>query len=87
MGCFSGDFQEENGALRHSEKRPIKVEKGPIEGGKRPISANGPFSGTPPWWKTALLKRPIKRSISDKELTRSEGFFFFWGGGGVVVLG
>ena len=32
--------------------------------GKRPISANGRFSGTLPWRKTAPLKRPIKRSMS-----------------------
>ena len=42
--------------IRHSRKRPMKA-------GKRPINANGLFSGTPPWSKTAPLKRPIKRSM------------------------
>ena len=51
MGCL-----RENGPLRHSGKRPIKE-------GKRPINANGQFSGTLPWSKTAPLKRPIKRSM------------------------
>ena len=27
------------------------------------IKVNGLFSGTPPWWKTAPLKRPINRSM------------------------
>ena len=56
MGCFPRDFEEGNGPLRPSAKRPIKE-------GKRPINANGQFSGTPPWRKTAPLKRPIKRSM------------------------
>ena len=56
LGCFPWDFQE--------GKQPIKVGKRPIKEGKRPINANGQFSGTPPkWWKTAPLKRPIKRSM------------------------
>ena len=28
-----------------------------------PVNANGQFLGTPPWWKTAPPKRPIKRSM------------------------
>ena len=54
----------ENGPLRHSGKRPIKEGKRPIKEGKRPINANGQFWGTPSWWKTAPLRRPIKRSVS-----------------------
>ena len=34
-----------------------------IKEGKRPINASGQFSGTPPWWKTATLKRPFKRGL------------------------
>ena len=49
--------------LRHSGKRPIKVRKWSLKEAKRPINANAQFSGTPPWWKTAPLKRPIKRSL------------------------
>ena len=49
--------------LTHSGKRPIKVGKRPIKEGKRPINANGQFSATPPWWKTAPLKRHIERSM------------------------
>ena len=39
MGCFPGSFQDGNGPLRHSGKRPIKVGKRPIQEGKRTISA------------------------------------------------
>ena len=28
------------------------------------MKANGLFSGIPPWWKTAPLKRPMKRSMN-----------------------
>ena len=59
MGCFPGDFQEENCPCRHSGTRPIKVGKRPIKEGKRPINANGLFSGTPPWWKAAPLRSMI----------------------------
>ena len=54
---LQGIFKRENGPLRHSGKRPIKVGKRLIKEGKRPISANGQFSGTPSWWKTALPKK------------------------------
>ena len=63
-GCFPGDFQEGTQPIRAFGKRPIKVGKRPIQEGKRPINANGPFSGTLPWWKRPLLKRPIKRSTN-----------------------
>ena len=63
MGCFPADSQEGNGPLRHFGKRPFKDAKRPIKEGKRPISANGQHSGTLPWWKTAPLKRPNKRSM------------------------
>ena len=57
-------------------KRPIKVEKRPINEGKRPIEAvvlvgmsvgclMGCFRAPRPWWKTAPLKRPIKRSMTN----------------------
>ena len=52
-----GILKRQNGPLRPSRKRPIKVGKRPIKEGKRPISANGQFSGTPP------RKRPIERSM------------------------
>ena len=75
MGCFPVDFQEAKRPLRTtSVKRPIKVGKRPINEGKRPIKAKvlvgisvgclmGCFRATPPWRKTAPLKRPIKRSM------------------------
>ena len=43
---------------------------------KRPINANGLFSGTPPWSKTAPLKRPIKRSMINSEGALLEGAFW-----------
>ena len=70
MGCFPVDFQEVKRPLRtKSAKRPIEV-------GKRPITAKvlvgfsvgclmGCFRAPPPWRKTAPLKRPIKRSMTD----------------------
>ena len=62
-GCIPGNFQE--------EKLPIKIcgetahwgWKRLIKERKRPIKANGLFSGTPPWCKMAPLKRPSKRSV------------------------
>ena len=75
MGCFPVDFQEVKRPLRtKSVKRPIKVGKRPINEGKRPVKAKvlvgvsvgclmGCFRATPPWRKTAPLKRPIKRSM------------------------
>ena len=62
-GCLPGEFRE--------GKRPIKefwetAHQGPktaIEEGKRPIKVNGLFAGTASCWKTAPLKRPIKRSM------------------------
>ena len=50
---LQGIFKRENGPLRYSGKRLIEVAKRSIEEGKRPINANGQFSGTLPWWKTA----------------------------------
>ena len=75
MGCFPVDFQEVKRPLAaKSGKRPIKVGKRPISEGKRPIKAMvlvgisvsclmGCFRASRPWWKTAPLKRPIKRSM------------------------
>ena len=75
MGCFAVDFQEGKRPLRtKSGKRPIKVGKRPIKEGKRPIKTMvlvgisvdglmGSFRAPPPCWKTAPLKRPIKRSM------------------------
>ena len=42
--------------------RPLDPHPQPIKIGKRPIKEgkHGQFSGTPSWWKTATLKRPIK---------------------------
>ena len=54
MAGFRRDFQ--------GGKQPIEAQ--PIKEGKHPINANGQFSGTLPWCKTAPLKRPIKRSMS-----------------------
>ena len=75
-GLFPVDFQEVRRPLRtKSGKRPIKVRKRPIQEGKRPIKATVLvgisvgclicFRVPPPWWKTAPLKRPIKRSMSE----------------------
>ena len=62
---FTGDFKRENGPLWHSGQQPSKVRK-------RPMKANGLLSGTPPWWNTAPLKRPIKRSMIRKRGSTSE---------------
>ena len=40
-----------------------KVGKWPVRDGKQPIKANGLFSGTPPLWNTAYLKRPITSEV------------------------
>ena len=59
------DFSRgKNGPLRIQGNGPLRRENGPLRRGKRPINANGQFSGTPTWSKTAPLKRPIKRSMS-----------------------
>ena len=50
--------KEPQSPLRHSGNQPIKVRKRPIEGGQRPVNANAS------WWKTAPLKRPMKRSMT-----------------------
>ena len=75
MGCFPRDFQEGKRPVKaKSGKRPTKVGKRPIKEGKRPIKAMvlvgisvgclmGCFRAIQPWWKTAPLKRPIKRSM------------------------
>ena len=57
-----GGFKRENGplSLRDPGKRPIKVGERPITEIKRPIKANGLFSGTSRWCKTAPLKRAVK---------------------------
>ena len=68
-------FKRENGPLKdYGGKRPIKVGKRPMKAGKRPIEVNGLFWGTPPEWKTAPLKRPIKRSMM-RETPKSLFFF------------
>ena len=66
-------------------KRPIVAfgtahegRKKAIKEGKRPINANGQFSGTPPLWKTAPLKRPIKRSMI-VAIVSQNSFVFFCG--------
>ena len=63
-GCFPRDCQEGNDPLgRNRGNGPLrKVGKRPIKDGKRPINANKQFSGTPPWSRTAPLKRPIIRT-------------------------
>ena len=74
MGCFPGDFQEgKRPIIRHLRKRPIKVGKRPIKEGKRPINANGLFSSTPQWRKTAPLKRSTKRSMRHDHIPRVLG--------------
>ena len=107
MGCFPVDFQEAKRPLRtKSVKRTIKVGKQPINEGKRPIKAKvlvgvsvgclmGCFRAPPPWRKTAPLKRPIKRSMTNAH-ARARGIapnlcltflwfsFFFLGGGGFL---
>ena len=74
MGCFPGDFREGKRPIKaKSGKRPIKVGKRPIKEGKRPFKAMvlvgisvgcsmGCFRASPPWRKTAPLKRPIEGS-------------------------
>ena len=83
MGCFPVDFQEAKRPLgTKSVKRPIKAGKRPINEGKWPIKAMvlvgisvsclmGCFRAPPPWWKTAPLKRPIKRSMRLASLRRA----------------
>ena len=56
---FPEIFQRENGPLRYSGKRPIKVGKRPAREAKRPINATGLFSGTLPWSKVAPLEGPL----------------------------
>ena len=41
MGCFPGDFHDENGTLKYSGQRPIEVTRRPIKEGKGLIEANG----------------------------------------------
>ena len=51
MGGFPGDFQDgkrPNKAL--GETAHFQEGKRPTKEGKRPINANGQFSGNPPWW-------------------------------------
>ena len=83
MRCFPMDFQEVKRPLQtKSGKRPIKVWKRPIKDGKRPIKAMvmvgisvvcwmGRFRAPPPWWKTASLKRPIKRPVFETMLSET----------------
>ena len=63
IGCFPGDCQERKRPINAFRERPNKVRKQPIKEEKRPIEVNGQFSGTLPWWKTAPLKGPIRRSM------------------------
>ena len=42
---FPGDFKRENGPLRHSGKRPIKIGKRPIKEGKQMGSFRAPSHG------------------------------------------
>ena len=84
MGCFPVDFQEAKRPIKtKSGKHPIKVRKRPIKEGKRPIKAMvlvggsvsclmGCFQAPPPWRKTAPLKRPIKRSMSNMPQAKTE---------------
>ena len=87
MGCFPVDFQEGKRPLEtKSKKRPIKVGKQPIKKGKRPIKAMvlvgssvgclmGCFRAPQPWRKTALLKRPIKRSMTKMTFKLFQGSY------------
>ena len=52
-----------HGLLSRGFSRGKTVGQRPIKEGKRPIKVNGLFSGTLACWKTAPLKRPIKRSM------------------------
>ena len=42
---------------------PLRSENGPLRRGNPPLRVMGCFPGTSSWWKTAPLKRPIKRSM------------------------
>ena len=55
-GCRSGGTSAKTTLL---ENHPLVNPR--IKEGKRPIKANGLFSGTPSWWKMAPLKRPVIR--------------------------
>ena len=76
MGCFAGDFQEGERPMKAFGENPLRLENGPS------IDAHGQFSGTPPWWKAAPLKRPIKGSMIS-QIVLSVGNFLttmvFWG--------
>ena len=84
MGCFPVDFQDVKRPLRtKSVKRPIQAGQRPINEGKRPIKAKvlvgvsvgslmGCFRAPLPWRKTAPLKRPIKRSMSNSAFSRTK---------------
>ena len=73
-GRFPGDFREGKGPIKALGEWPIKVRKRPIKEGKRPIKLNGLFSGPPPCWKTAPLKRPMKRSMAVVRKQAEYGF-------------
>ena len=64
--------------------------KPPIKEGKRPIKANGLFSITLPWCKTASLKRPFKKSMRKPKLQPKFSAFFClfenWGGPGAQTM-
>ena len=78
------DFQEVKRPLKtKSVRRPIKVGKRPMKEGKRPIKAMvlvgisvgclmGCFRAPQPRRKTAPLKRPIKRSMNQLDLSSRE---------------
>ena len=67
-------MKKEKGPLRHSRKRPIKVGKRPIKDVKHPINANGQYPDTPPWWKTAPLKRLINLAHQNRTIAIASDF-------------
>ena len=60
MGCFPRDFEEKKTGHEAFGDSPEK---------KRPININGQFLGTPLRWKTAPLRRPIKKQFSNNDNT------------------
>ena len=68
-----GIFTRENGPLRHSGRRPIKVGKRPIKVGERPIKPNGLFRARRHGGKWPLKKSPLRGRNLKMEVCRKEG--------------
>ena len=85
MGCFPGEFQEGKWPIKaFRENGPLRRENGPLRSGKRPINANGQFSGTPcqggkrPLEEGPLRVRTARRIGANPE---KSDLVNFWGPG------